>query len=70
MLITFASSLDPDQARQNVWPDLDTSMVILKEFFEKVDFEKNQQTTKKDVCVDCLHPSQQISVMSGQVFLC
>ena len=25
----------------------DTQMVFLKEFFEKVDFEKNQQTTKK-----------------------
>ena len=24
----------------------DTLMVFLKEFFEKVDFEKNQQTTK------------------------
>ena len=23
LLITFANSLDPDQARQNVWPDLD-----------------------------------------------
>ena len=26
---------------------LDTQMVFLKEFFEKNDFEKNQQTTKK-----------------------
>ena len=26
---------------------LDTQIVFLKEFFEKVDFEKNQQTTKK-----------------------
>ena len=25
----------------------DTQMVFLKDFFEKVDFEKNQQTTKK-----------------------
>ena len=24
-------------------------MVLLKEFFEKVDFEKNQQTTKKKI---------------------
>ena len=50
-LITFANSLDPDQARHNVRPDLDpnylTLMVFLKEFFEKVDNEKNQQTTKK-----------------------
>ena len=45
LLITFANSLYPDQARQNVGPDLDpncfdTLMVFLKEFFEKVDFEK------------------------------
>ena len=41
----------PDQARQNGWPDLNpnclTLIVYLKEFFEKIDFEKNQQTTKK-----------------------
>ena len=31
-----------------IWIHLfDTLMVFLKEFFEKVDFEKNQQTTKK-----------------------
>ena len=55
LLITFANSLDPDQARQNVWPNLvricltlRSGMVLLKEFFEKIDFEKkNQQTTKK-----------------------
>ena len=48
--ITFANSMDTDQARQNVCSDLGpnclTLMVFLKEFFEKVDFEKNQQTTK------------------------
>ena len=57
LLITFENSLelDPDQARQNVWPDLDpykllfdTLLVFLKEFFEQVDFEKKfQQTMKK-----------------------
>ena len=31
LLITFANSLDPDQARQNVGPDL---MVFPTEFFE------------------------------------
>ena len=52
LLITFANSFYPDQARQNVEPDLDpklfdTLMVFLKEIFKKVDFEKkNQQTTK------------------------
>ena len=39
------NSLDPDQARQNVRPDLDpnclTLMVFLKEFIEKDDFEKS-----------------------------
>ena len=48
--------MDPDRARQNIGPDLnkingsnlfDTQMVFLKEFFEEVDFEKNQQRTKK-----------------------
>ena len=51
LLITFANSLEPDQARQNVEPDLDsnslTLVVLWKEFFKKVDFEKNQQMTKK-----------------------
>ena len=42
----FAVSFDPDQAQQNVRPDLDpklvdTLIVLLKEVFEKVDFEKN-----------------------------
>ena len=55
LLLTFANSLDPEQDRQNVCPDLDLdlnrstlSLVImsLKDFFEKVDFEKNQQHEK------------------------
>ena len=44
LLITFANSFNPDQARSNLF---DTLMVFMKEFFEKADFEKNQQTTKK-----------------------
>ena len=36
LLITFANSLDPEQARKNVRPDLDTPMVFPKYFFEKV----------------------------------
>ena len=40
LLISFANSLDPGQARQKVGPDLepklfDTQMVFLKDFFEK-----------------------------------
>ena len=48
LLITSTNSLDPDQARRDVGPDLNpnclTLMVFLKEFFEN-DFENNQQTT-------------------------
>ena len=42
LLISFANSLQPDQARQNIGPDkygsklFDTLMVILKEFFQRV----------------------------------
>ena len=47
LLKTFENSLDPDQDRQNVGPDLDPNClallrVFLKEFFEKVNFEKSQ----------------------------
>ena len=42
------NSLDPDQARQNVGPDLDLNclklMVFLK-FFLKINFEKKNRTT-------------------------
>ena len=45
------NSLDPDQDRQNVCLDLDpkrlTLIVFPKDFFEKVNFEKSQQTTMK-----------------------
>ena len=50
LLITFANSLELDQDRQNVGPDLDpncfTMIVFRKIFFEQVYFEKSQQTTK------------------------
>ena len=47
----FANSLDPDQTRQNVWPDLDlklfdTLIVSLTAFFEKFDFEKISRRLK------------------------
>ena len=38
----LSKGLDPDQARQN-----DTLMIFLKEFFEKVDFEKKSADNKK-----------------------
>ena len=47
LLITFANSLDPDQARQSVGPDLDPNCLTLwwyswKNFFEKDYFEKKK----------------------------
>ena len=53
LLITFANSLDTYQARQKIEPDVDPICLTLRWyifmnfFFEKVDFEKNQQTAKK-----------------------
>ena len=48
LLITFANSLDADQDRQNVGPDLDPTCltlltVFLKELFESVDFGSRLQ---------------------------
>ena len=46
LLITFANSLDPGQAKQKVGPGLEpncfTLMVFVKEFFEKVALKYNQ----------------------------
>ena len=51
LLITFANSLDPGQAQLNVGPVLDPNclvlIVFLKDFLEKVVFEKNHHPTKK-----------------------
>ena len=42
--ITFANRLDPDQAPKKCAANLfDTRMVFLKEFLEKVDFEKRKE---------------------------
>ena len=46
LLITFSNSLEPDQARQNVGPDLDPNCltaVIPGVVFEEVDFEINRR---------------------------
>ena len=42
LLITFANSLNPDQKRQNVGPDVDPSTLLefLEELFEIVNFGK------------------------------
>ena len=49
--VNLADSLDPDQAGHEVGTDLATNcltlIIFLKEFYKKVDFEKNQQMTKK-----------------------
>ena len=49
--LLFANSLDPDQARQKVGPELDpsclTTILFLKEFFKEVDFEKILVNNKK-----------------------
>ena len=52
MLITFANSLDPDQARQNVGPDLDPSCLTLwwyswKNFLKKLILKKVSKWQKK-----------------------
>ena len=53
LVVTFSNSLEPDQVRQNVGPDLDLNylslIVLLKEFFEKANFEKRQQMTSKSL---------------------
>ena len=51
LLIKFANSLDPDQARHFVGPDLDPICLTLRwyswQIFSKKFIFKNQQTTKK-----------------------
>ena len=50
LLIIFANSLEPDQACQNVGPDLDPNCMT-ERIFEKVDFGKKisrQQTSVKN----------------------
>ena len=51
LLIAFSNSLDTDQDRQNVGPDLDPNCLtlvigFLKEFFEKVILKSQRMTTK------------------------
>ena len=49
LLITIENSLDPDHDQP--WSGFklfDMLLVFLKEFFEKVDFEKNQMTKKHE----------------------
>ena len=71
---TFANSLEPDQARQNVGLDLVPNslmlyLVFLKEFLEKVDFlKKSQQTTKQTI--QKLPSRLRVKVSSGVNYRC
>ena len=50
--MTFANSLDPDQAGQNVGPVLDPkclTLMVFLEFFEKVDLKKKSADNKKSM---------------------
>ena len=49
LLITFANSLDPDQARQNVGPDLDPNYLILIDFLKILILEKISAEDKNKI---------------------
>ena len=71
-LITFANSLDPDQAWQNVRPNQDPNCLALKtkNFFEKVDFEKDQQTTEKHAKLPRKRESQLQQLQTAIFVIC
>ena len=60
LLITFANSLDPDQYRQNVGPDLDTGCLkcVPERVFEKVKFDKKSADYNKSIRSSNLVPFQ------------
>ena len=47
LLIIFANSLDPDQAQQNVGPDLHPNCLTLWQYSWQIFFEKVKQKKKK-----------------------
>ena len=69
LLITFANSLDPDQARQNIGPDLDPNCLTLwwyswKIFFKKDNLKKqNPQTTKKHAKLPSMQRDKQVRIL-------
>ena len=65
LLITFANSLEPDQARQNIGLDLDQNCLTLKLFFEYGDFEK--KTTDDKTQFDQLSYLQIVIVINCKV---
>ena len=59
----------PTKCRAWSWSKLfDTLMVFLKEFFEKVQIEKNQQTTKKHEKLPSRQRVEQISWWNGILY--
>ena len=85
----FCKQFGPRSGRTKCWAWsgnklLDTLMVFLKEFFEKVDFEKNQRTTKsmknfpggKELNIPGLEPALQLGTFwpashpNHQIFSC
>ena len=62
LLIIFANSLDPDQDRQNVGPDLDPNHLTLILILTHCGF-------CLFVCFDSLRPINNLSVIKGRVFL-
>ena len=67
LLRTFANSLDSDQDRQNVDPDMknklfDTLKGFLEDFFEKVDFEKMSAEENYPACEELLSCQPKVTV--------
>ena len=61
LLIIFVNSLDPDQTRQNVGPDLDPNYLTLwwyswKIFFEKVNLKKKKKIHRQQKYAKSLKP--------------
>ena len=62
LLVIFAKSLDPDQARQHVWPDQDPNFLTLRWcswnfFWKMLNWKYQLKTKKKQVCVSERYPA-------------
>ena len=73
LLTTFANSLDPDLARQNVGPDLDPNRLTLwwysqKKFLKRLILTKNQPMTTKRMQI-VKHPFLCWTHVSGNFFI-
>ena len=47
LLITFANSLEPNQVRQNIGPDLDPNRLAFSIVFQEVNFEKKRAANEQ-----------------------